>query len=66
MLQDNNNMKPYLQDITQEYVQSTSKLNWDFYIWLLLELISLLGAKSDYIVKVMMKLFYGITEAGNY
>ena len=65
MLQDNNNMKLYLRDITQAYVQSTSKLNRDFYIRPPLELISLLGAKSDCIVKVMKPL-YGVPEAGNH
>ncbi len=49
----------------QTYIQLPSKLNLDFYIWLLLELISLLGAKSDYIVKVI-KLFYSILEVGNH
>ena len=33
MFQDNDNIKLYLQDITQAYVQSTSDLNRDFYIW---------------------------------
>ena len=65
MLQDNNNIKLYLWDITQAYFQLTSELNRDFYIWLLFELISLLNAKSDCIIKVM-KLFYGVLEARNY
>ena len=65
MLQDNNNIKLYLRDITQAYVQSTSELNRDFYIQPPLELISLLGAKSDCIVKVMKPL-YGVPEAGNH
>lgn len=46
------------------YVQSSSDLNRYFYIWLLTELMSLLGASSDCIVKVMKPL-YGVPEAGN-
>ena len=65
MLQDNNNIKLYLRDITQVYVQSTSELNRDFYIRPPLELILLLGAKSDCIVKVMKPL-YVVPEAGNH
>ena len=65
MLQNNNNIKLYLQDITQVYVQSTPELNRDFYIWPPLKLISLLDTKFDYIVKVI-KLFYSISEARNH
>ena len=49
----------------QAYVQSTSNLNRQFYIWLLLELISLLGVSFDCIVKVMKSL-YSIAEASNH
>ena len=61
----NNNIKLYLQDVTQAYVQSTSNLNQEFYIWPPLELISLLGASSDCILKVIKPL-YGVPEAGNH
>ena len=49
----------------QAYVQSTSELNQDFYIQSLLEFISLLDAKSDYIVKVIKPL-YNVPEAENH
>ncbi len=49
----------------QAYVQSILELNRDFYIWPPTELISLLNAKLDYIVKVI-KPFYNILEAGNH
>lgn len=61
MLQDNNNIKLYLQDIIQVYVQSTFELNRDFYIWLPLKLISLLSTKFNYIVNII-KPFYNILE----
>ena len=65
MFQGNNNIKYYLRDNTQAYVQSTSNLNHQFYIRPPPELISLLGASADYIVKVM-KLLYSVPEAGNH
>ena len=65
MFQGNNNIKSYLRDITQAYVQSTSNLNRQFYIRPPPELISLLDASADYIVKVM-KLLYSVPEAGNH
>ena len=65
MFQDNNNIKLYLRDVTQAYVQSTSNLNREFYIRPPPELISLLGASSDCVVKVMKPL-YGVPEAGNH
>lgn len=43
------------------YIESTSDLNWDTYIWPSLEQISLLGTSSDYIVKVM-KPMYDVPE----
>ena len=49
----------------QAYVQSTSNLNQEFYIWPPLELILLLGASSDCVLKVIKSL-YGAPEAGNY
>ena len=49
----------------QAYVQPNSKLNRQFYIWPLLELISLLGGSSDYIAKVMKPL-YSVPEVGNH
>ena len=65
MFQDNNNIKLYLWDVTQAYVQSTSNLNQEFYIWPPPELILLLGSSSDCKVKVMKSL-YGVPEGGNY
>ena len=65
MFKDNDNIKLYLQDITQAYVQSTFDLNRDFYIRPPPELISLLDASSDWIIKVL-KLLYGVPEAGNH
>lgn len=41
-----------------------SNLNWEFYICLPPKLIALLGALSDYDVKVMKPL-YDVSEAGN-
>ena len=64
MFQDNN-IKLYLQDITQTYVQSTLNLNQEFYIRPPLELISLFGASSDCVLKVIKPL-YGVPEAGNH
>lgn len=49
----------------QAYVQLTSNFNQDFYIWLPPKLILLLGASSDYIIKVIKPL-YGIPEVGNH
>ena len=46
----------------QIYIESTSVLNWDTYIWPPLEQISLLNALSDYIIKVM-KPMYDMPEA---
>ena len=55
----------YLRDITQAYVQSTSNLNREFYIRPPSELVTLLGATSDCILKVVKPL-YGVPEAGNH
>ena len=65
MFQDNNNIKLYLRDVTQTYVQSTSNMNRQFYIRPPPELISLLDPSSDCIVKVMKPL-YDVPEAGNH
>ncbi len=65
MFQDNNNIKLYLRDITQAYVQSTSNLNREFYIRPPPKLILLLGALSDCVIKVMKPL-YGVPEADNH
>lgn len=65
MFKDNDNIKLYLRDVTQAYVQSTSELNRDFYIRPPPELILLLGTKANFIVKVMKPL-YGVSEAGNH
>ena len=60
-----NSTKLYLRDITQAYVQSTSNLNREFYIRPPSELVTLLGATSDCILKVVKPL-YGVPEAGNH
>ena len=49
----------------QAYVQSISSLNQEFYIRLLHELILLLDASSDCVIKVMKPL-YGILKTGNH
>ena len=46
-------------------MQSTTSLNCDFYIRLLVELVQLLGLKKDSILKVVKPL-YGVPEAGNH
>ena len=61
----NSNIKLYLQNITQAYVQSISNLNQKFYIQLLLELILLLGASFNRVIKVM-KLLYSVLKVSNY
>ena len=62
---DNDNIKFYLQDITQAYVEIASDLNPDFYILLLSELISQLSASFKPIVKVMRPM-YCEPEADNH
>ncbi len=61
----NNTTKLYLRDVTQAYVQSTSDLNRDFFIRPPPELITMMGASSDCILKVVKPL-YGVPEAGNH
>ena len=55
----------HLRDVTQAYVQSTSDLNRDFYIRPPPELVKILGASNDCILKVVKPL-YGVPEAGNH
>ena len=62
---DNDNIRFYLQDLTQAYVEIASDLNPDFYIRPLSKLISQLSTLFDSIVKVM-KLLYGKPEADNH
>ena len=62
---DNDNIRFYLQDITQAYIEIVLDLNLDFYIRPLSELISKLSASFDSIVKVMRPL-YGEPEADNH
>ena len=64
MFQDDS-IKLYLRDITQAYVQSASNLNREFYIRPPSELVTLLGATSYCILKVVKSL-YGVPEAGNH
>jgi hypothetical protein len=59
------NTKLYLRDISQAYVQSTTKLNRDFYIVAPQELTDELGIDRGSIVKVVKPL-YGVPEAGNH
>ncbi len=61
----NNTTKLYLHDVTQAYVQSTSDLRRDFFIHPLPELITMMGASSNCILKVVKPL-YGVPEAGNH
>ncbi len=55
------NLKIYLRDISQAYVQSTTVLNRDFYAYPPKEL----KLSSDIVLKVIKPL-YGIPEAGNH
>ncbi len=64
ILQDGNT-KLYLRDVTQAYVQSASNLNRDFFICPPPELITMMGASSSCILKVVKPL-YGVPEAGNH
>lgn len=47
----------------QAYIQSTSNINWKFYIWLSSKLILLLDISSYFIIKVI-KLLYNKSKAG--
>ncbi len=62
---DNNNIRFYLQDITQAYVEIISDLNPNSYIQPLSELILQLIASFDSILKVMRPL-YGEPEWANH
>ena len=62
---DNDNIRFYLRDITQAYVEIASDLNPNFYIRPLSKPISQLSASFDFIVKVM-RLLYGKPEADNH
>ena len=62
---DNDNIRFYLQDITQAYIKIALDLNLDFYIRPFSELISKLSASFDFIVKVIRPL-YGKPEADNH
>ncbi|KAI1001416.1 hypothetical protein K3495_g6784 [Podosphaera aphanis] len=55
----------YLRDISQAYVQSTTKLNRDFYIRPPPELKAELGLEEKVLLKVVKPL-YGVPEAGNH
>jgi hypothetical protein len=62
-------MKPdirlYLRDISQAYVQSTTNLNREFYVRPPRELETELGIDKDCVLKVLKPL-YGVPEAGNH
>ena len=64
MLQTND-IRLYLRDISQAYVQSTTKLNRDFYIRVPFELTTALSVSKGTILKVV-RLLYGIPELGNH
>ena len=55
----------FLRDISQAYVQSTTKLNRDFFISAPIELTTRLGITKGSILKVVKPL-YGVPEAGNH
>ncbi len=50
-------MKLYLQNIIQVYVQSATSLNRDFYVQLSFELIKLIKISADCILKVIKSLY---------
>ncbi len=62
---DNNNIRFYLRNITQAYVEIASELNLNFYIRPLSKLISQLSASFVSIIKVMRPL-YGEPEADDH
>ena len=64
MLQTND-IRLYLRDISQAYVQSATKLNRDFYIRVPFELATALSVSKGTILKVVRPL-YGIPESGNH
>ena len=64
MLQTND-IRLYLRDISQAYVQSATKLNRDFYIRVPFELTTALSVSKGTILKVV-RLLYGIPELGNH
>ena len=58
-------VKLYLRDISQAYVQSTTNLNREFYVRPPAELSGQLGIGSNTVLKVVKPL-YGVPEAGNH
>jgi len=56
----------YLRDISQAYVQSTTKLNRPFYVRPPEELSNILGINSQNAVLKVVKPLYGVPEAGNH
>ena len=58
-------IRVYLRDITQAYVQAKSSLNRDFYIHPPLELSSELGIAEEAILKVIKPL-YSVPKARNH
>src|SRR5271168_5520653 len=55
----------YLRDISQAYVQSATNLNREFYVRPPRELENELGIGKDSVLKVLKPL-YGVPEAGNH
>ena len=58
-------IKLYLRNVTQAYVQSTLDLNQDFFICPLSELITMMEASPECILKVV-KFLYSVPKAGNH
>lgn len=64
MLKNNENIKLYLRDVVQLYMQSTSNLNHESYIRLSPKLILLFDDSCNCIIKVIKSLYF-IAKAGN-
>lgn len=62
---NNNNIRFYLQDITQTYIEIISDFNPNFYICHFFKLILQLSTLSDFIIKVI-KLLYSKLKVNNY
>ena len=60
-----NDIRLYLQDISQAYVQSATNLNCEFYVRPPQELETELGIDKDCVLKVLKPL-YGVLEARNH
>ena len=61
----NEDIKFYLRNIIQTYMQSISNLNRDFFIKFSIELINLLNVSFDYVFQIMKSL-YDVFEIDNH